>query len=68
MVLSHRIHKARKVYKCAVCRKTIRPGDMYHRLFGRAEPPDPFHELTICTRQECELYLPPVTPRKQQAS
>lgn len=48
MIISDKIRKARKEYKCCECNKTIKIGDKYHRLFGAAFEDDPKYELFLC--------------------
>ena len=59
------IHKARKHYRCDGCKRTIRPGDTYARLFGMADRTDPPTELTLC--EECGYIKEPLRPRQVSA-
>lgn len=56
MVISARLHKASKSYRCDDCRKTIPAGETYYRLFGMADRPDPPYEIKL----HAACYVKPI--------
>ena len=55
MIIRAGIHKAKKEYHCFNCRKRIKIGELYMRLYGCAEPGDPLYEITEHT--ECTFPI-----------
>lgn len=48
MIISKKIHKARKIYACSNCNDKINIGEKYMRTFGAAFADDPKYEMMLC--------------------